>query len=159
MMDEGFSMTNPAFLASAKVVSATTNIPLDRILLKYDNLSSIMDEDTETWQKIALASGWPKWTLETKAQKDQEALGYLIKDPKGYKSWEQKSILKQFGLKSYEIKRLKNEESRVKEILRLQNKENKNFQPLQSDKPETKEEKAARKAEILRKAIEKRNKK
>jgi hypothetical protein len=159
MMDEGFSMTNPAFLASAKVVSATTNIPLDRILLKYDNLSSIMDEDTETWQKIALASGWPKWTLETKAQKDQEALGYLIKDPKGYKSWEQKSILKQFGLKSYEIKRLKNEESRVKEILRLQNKENKNFQPLQSDKPETREEKAARKAEILRKAIEKRNKK
>ena len=158
MMDEGFSMTNPAFLASAKVISATTNIPLDRVLLKYDNLSSIMDEDTETWQKIALASGWPKWTLETKAQKDQEALDYLIKDPKGYKAWEQKSILKQFGLKSYEIKRLKNEESRVKEILRLQNKENKNFQPLKSDKPETREEKAARKAEILRKAIEKRNK-
>ncbi len=158
MMDEGFSMTNPAFLASAKVVSATTNIPLDRILLKYDNLSSIMDEDTETWQKIALASGWPKWTLETKAQKDQESLDYLIKDPKGYKAWEQKSILKQFGLKSYEIKRFKNEESRVKEILRLQNKNNKNFQPLESDKPETREEKAARKAEILRKAIEKRYK-
>ena len=157
MMDEGFSMTNPAFLASAKVVSATTNIPLDRILLKYDNLSSIMDEDTETWQKIALASGWPKWTLETKAQRDQEALNYLIKDPKGYSAWEQKSILKQFGLKSYEIKRFKNEESRVKEILRLQNKNNKNFQPLESDKPETREEKAARKAEILRKAIEKRN--
>ncbi len=158
MMDEGFSMTNPAFLASAKVISATTNIPLDRVLLKYDNLSSIMDEDTETWQKIALASGWPKWTLETKAQKDQEALEYLIKNPKGYKAWEQKSILKQFGLKSYEIKRLKNEESRVKEILRLQAKDNKNFQPLESDKPETREEKAARKAEILRKAIEKRNK-
>ena len=30
MMDEGFSMTNPAFLASAKVVSATTNIPFDK---------------------------------------------------------------------------------------------------------------------------------
>jgi len=158
MMDEGFSMTNPAFLASAKVVSATTNIPLDRILLKYDNLSSIMDEDTETWQKIALASGWPKWTLETKAQRDQEALDYLIKDPKGYKAWEQKSILKQFGLKSYEIKRFKNEESRVKEILRLQSENNKNFKPLESDKPETREEKAARKAEILRKAIEKRYK-
>ena len=157
MMDEGFSMTNPAFLASAKVVSATTNIPLDRLLLKYDNLSSIMDEDTETWQKVALASGWPKWTLETKAQRDKKALDYLIKDPKGYNAWEQKSILKQFGLKSYEIKRFKNEESRVKEILRLQNKNNKNFQPLESDKPETREEKAARKAEILRKAIEKKN--
>jgi len=157
MMDEGFSMTNPAFLASAKVVSATTNIPLDRLLLKYDNLSSIMDEDTETWQKVALASGWPKWTLETKAQRDQKALDYLIKDPKGYNAWEQKSILKQFGLKSYEISRFKNEESRVKEILRLQKETNKNFQPLESDKPETREEKAARKAEILRKAIEKKN--
>ena len=84
MMDEGFSMTNPAFLASAKVVSATTNIPLDRLLLKYDNLSSIMDEDTETWQKVALASGWPKWTLETKAQRDKKGfrLSYkkILKD-------------------------------------------------------------------------------
>ena len=84
-------------------------------------------------------------------------LGDLIKDPKGYNAWEQKSILKQFGLKSYEISRFKNEESRVKEILRLQKETNKNFQPLESDKPETREEKAARKAEILRKAIEKKN--
>ena len=63
MFDKGFSLDNPAYLAGAKVVSATTNVPLDRILLKFDNLSGIMDEDTETWQKFALAAGWPKWQL------------------------------------------------------------------------------------------------
>ena len=63
MFDKGFSLDNPAYLAGAKVVSATTNVPLDRILLKLDNLSGIMDEDTETWQKFALAAGWPKWQL------------------------------------------------------------------------------------------------
>ena len=152
MMDEGFSMTNPAFLATAKVVSATTNIPLDRILLKYENLSAVMDEDTETWQKIALVSGWPKWTLQTPGQKRSEASGYLIENPKGYKSWEQKSILKQFGLKNYQIIKFKDEESRVNEILRLQNKFNKNYKPLQGDAPESKDDKKARKAEILRRA-------
>ena len=158
MMDEGFSITNPAYLASAKVVSATVNIPLDRLLLKYENLSAIMDEDTETWQKVALASGWPKWTLETQSQKTAVIEQRLVKDPKGYKSWEQKSILRQYGLKEYEIKRLRNEEGRVNEIIRLQKRDSNNFKPLVKDKPLTTEEKQARKAEILRKAIEKRKK-
>ena len=162
MLDKGFSLDNPAFLASAKVVSATTNVPLDRVLLKIDNLSAVMDEDTETWQKIALGAGWSKWSIETPKQKRNKGREELYKDPNGYTAWEQKSILKQYGLKSWEIKRLKNEEGRVKRILQLQKSKNKNYNPKIEDKPLSKEDKKAekirKKAENLRKYNEKFNK-
>ena len=144
MIEEGFSMTNPGFLAGAKVISATTNIPLDRVLLKIDNLSGVMDEDTETWQKVALAAGWSKWSIETPAQKSEKSRVYLDKDPKGYISWEQKSILKQYGLKGWEIKRLKNEELRTEKILELQKSKNKIYRPRKEDKPLSKEEKKSK---------------
>ena len=51
-------------MAGAKVVSATSNVPLDRVLLKLDNLSGAMDENNDLWQRIALASGWPEWQLK-----------------------------------------------------------------------------------------------
>ena len=38
---------NPAYLAAAKVVSATTNIPLDRVLLKYENLEGALYEEND----------------------------------------------------------------------------------------------------------------
>ena len=64
MFDKGFALDNPAYLAAAKVVSATTNIPLDRVLLKYENLEGALDEENDWWQRIAMAGGWPKWSLE-----------------------------------------------------------------------------------------------
>ena len=39
MIDKGFSIDNPAYESIAKVVSATTNLPADRVLLKYNNIS------------------------------------------------------------------------------------------------------------------------
>ena len=62
--DEGFSLKNPALLSGAKVVSATTNIPLDRLLLKYENIQGALNEDNETWERLAMMGGWPKWSLE-----------------------------------------------------------------------------------------------
>mgnify|MGYP003311428116 CR=1 FL=1 len=66
MLDKGFSIDNPAYEAASKVISATTNIPLDRVLNKYNNLEDAMQEETEWWQRVALILGWPKWQLEEK---------------------------------------------------------------------------------------------
>ena len=62
--DEGFSLKNPALLSGAKVVSATTNIPLDRLLLKYKNIQGALNEDNETWERLAMMGGWPEWSLK-----------------------------------------------------------------------------------------------
>jgi hypothetical protein len=63
MFDKGFSIDNPAYEASAKVISATANIPLDRVYSKVNNISGAMDEDSETWQTVAMLAGWPKWQI------------------------------------------------------------------------------------------------
>jgi hypothetical protein len=72
MFDEGFSLNNPAYEAFAKVISAITNIPLDRVLYKIENLEGAMSEDNETWQRVAMLLGWPQWQLETKKEKQSK---------------------------------------------------------------------------------------
>ena len=68
--DKGFSIDNPAFMSFAKVLSASTNIPLDRVLNKMDNIKGAMDEENSWWQRLAMAGGWPKWSLESKPKKE-----------------------------------------------------------------------------------------
>ena len=66
MIDKGFSLDNPAYEAAAKVITAATNAPLDRLYLKLDNIEAALAEDTETWQTIALLAGWPEWQIKPK---------------------------------------------------------------------------------------------
>ena len=59
----GFDLDNPAIYAGGQVVSALTNIPLDRAIKKADNLRTAVDNDTKFWQSVALALGYSKWDL------------------------------------------------------------------------------------------------
>jgi len=70
LMDKGPGLENPAYLASANVVSSLTNVPLDRVVKKVNNLQAAMDERNVTWQRIALIAGWGKWELGIKNKKD-----------------------------------------------------------------------------------------
>ena len=74
MFDKGFSLDNPAYESAAKVISAVTNLPLDRVLLKIDNLQTAFEDDTEFWQMIAMLAGWPAWLIkpEDKKRKDDK---------------------------------------------------------------------------------------
>ena len=66
IFEKGFSIDNPAYEAGAKVISATANIPLDRVYSKVNNISGAMDEDAETWQTVAMLAGWPEWQIMPK---------------------------------------------------------------------------------------------
>tara|TARA_R110000803_G_scaffold7915_5_gene25460 strand:+ start:10274 stop:19447 length:9174 start_codon:yes stop_codon:yes gene_type:complete len=63
ILDKGFSLDNPGFMAGAKVISSTTNIPLDRVLLKMENLEGAMNEEADWWQRVAMIGGWPAWDI------------------------------------------------------------------------------------------------
>ena len=69
LMNKGPGLDNPAYLAGANVVSSFTNIPLDRVVKKADNLKAAMDEQNAEWQRIALIMGWGKWELGIKNKK------------------------------------------------------------------------------------------
>ena len=61
--EKGFSLDNPALMAGSQVLSAFTNIPLDRVVRKYDNLSRAFEKDTETWESVAMILGWSEWEI------------------------------------------------------------------------------------------------
>ena len=74
MLSEGFSLDNPIFDAAGQVISATTNLPADRVIRKLDNLSTPVRQDVETWQAISLALGYSKWDvglIDSQAKKPQ----------------------------------------------------------------------------------------
>jgi len=59
----GFRLDNPAILSVANVISATTNIPTDRVVMKLQNIKDASNSDFETWQRIAMFMGLNKWAL------------------------------------------------------------------------------------------------
>ena len=59
----GYGLDNPAYLAVGEFASAATNIPLDRMVRKADNLRVAMDNETKLWQSIALGLGYSQWDL------------------------------------------------------------------------------------------------
>jgi hypothetical protein len=63
MEKRGWDIENPAYLAVAQLISAFTNIPLDRALRKYNNISQAFDEETRTFERIALILGWNGWNF------------------------------------------------------------------------------------------------
>ena len=76
---KGWDLENPAYLAVSQIVSSITNIPIDRALRKGMNVAQAFDEETKTWQSIALLMGWsgwnlnlPYWGLESTIKKEAE---------------------------------------------------------------------------------------
>ena len=73
IMEKGWSLDNPAWLASGQVVSAATNLPLDRGIRKLQNLKDASDAENEEWMRVANALGWQKWELEWEKEKKKKS--------------------------------------------------------------------------------------
>ena len=54
-------------------VSALTNVPLDRVVNKVNNIKEALDARNEGWQRIALLTGWNSWDLGVEKEEVQEA--------------------------------------------------------------------------------------
>ena len=65
-------MNNPAYESGAKVITAVTNVPLDRVISKTNNLISAFDSDTEAWMSVAMILGWPEWQLQDKGDDNKK---------------------------------------------------------------------------------------
>ena len=132
IIEKGFSLDNPAYLATAQVISGLTNIPLDRAIQKMNNIRGIMSEQSERWQKVALALGWSTWDVglgyyggfdPVKPLTEQEQYDLDVSNmKKETTAKQQKQMLLDLGLSKSEIKKLKYEEDRVKKIIALQKK-------------------------------------
>ena len=57
-MVDGKLNISPAWNVVGKVVEATTNLPMDRLLSKVNNVAEGLDSRNASWQRIALLLGW-----------------------------------------------------------------------------------------------------
>jgi len=72
MKEKGFSLDNPAYLAGANVISASTNIPLDRVVKKVDNIRNSTRDDITTLNRMMLLAGWSDWQLDIQKEKPKK---------------------------------------------------------------------------------------
>ena len=79
MISKGFSIDNPAYLAGANVIAATTNVPLDRAIKKVNNVIAATEADAELWERLALMGGWPEWSIEEPESKKPSSKPQPIK--------------------------------------------------------------------------------
>ena len=127
---EGFNLNNPAYLASANIVSATTNIPLDRAIKKINNMRNVFSENSEAWQKVAMTMGWSSWDVglpyygvEGASKPKTPAMIFedtITEMKKNTSSKEQKQTLINLGVSRSELNKYKYEEDRIKKILELE---------------------------------------
>ena len=130
MKEKGFSLDNPAYMAGAQVVTGLTNVPLDRVAKKINNLRGIVNERSALWQKVALGLGWSTWDVglgyyggfdKEKPLTPQQQLKLEVDTmKKDTNKPDQVKTLLDFGLTKKQIRELKNENNRVKKILELQ---------------------------------------
>jgi hypothetical protein len=138
MKEKGFSLDNPAYMAGAQVVTGLTNVPLDRVAKKINNLRGLVNERSALWQKVALGLGWGTWELglgyyggwdkKEPLTPKQELKLEVDKMKKDTSKEDQVKTLLDFGLTKKQIRELKNENNRVKKILELQKKDKENYQ-------------------------------
>ena len=84
--EKGFDIDSPAYGAVGNVISATTNVPTDRVYNIVNNAQAALDKNNAAWQRIAVALGWNKWDVgikdldKTKEQdkKDNQAINPAV---------------------------------------------------------------------------------
>ena len=98
------TLDNPMWEAVGNVVSSLTNVPLDRVINKANNIKEAMNSDNEAWQRIALSLGWNRWDIDVQNEAREQAKKE-VKEIKEQKQKEKEAAKK-------EAKRLKEEKER-----------------------------------------------
>ena len=131
MKENGIHINNPAYLAVAQIISATSNVPIDEALMKVNALRAVYSDSSEKWQKVAVLLGWSTWDVGlpyygvddkivmTPEMKIEEEINVMKKETT---TKEQKQTLLDLGLTKKEILKLRYEDNRVRKIYELTNK-------------------------------------
>jgi len=72
ILEKGITLDNPGLRGAARVTEGLTNLPLDRLLIKLDNMQGALDQDNEYWQRVGMGLGWQDWQLGIKDEKEKK---------------------------------------------------------------------------------------
>ena len=63
VMQDGRVHLGPMYGVTGKLVEATTNIPMDRLVNKIENVSQAMNSQNKAWQRVAVALGFTPYSV------------------------------------------------------------------------------------------------
>jgi len=58
VMQNGRVHLGPMYSVTGKVVEATANLPMDRLVTKVENISQMMNAKNKAWQRVMIGLGW-----------------------------------------------------------------------------------------------------
>ena len=174
---EGTGLLNsPYNLPRAKLFSAATNIPLDRVVTKISNVvTATTDENIQDWQRIALGLGWDKWSLglydkpyltpaEQKAEdsriaKEGAATAKINREAKKAKEKAEYDALPQAKKDSIEYAKIKDKEKKAKDKFIAEEVRKSKLTPDQLDYEKYLKKEKRKESSIKRKMNKERNQK
>ena len=92
-----FDYNNPVWDAVGNVTSAATNVPLDRLIRKTDNIREALNQENSAMQRMFLTLGWSAWDLRVGERvvvnkgKDNEYVKFLPLKQQAQKEAEKKA--------------------------------------------------------------------
>ena len=109
----GFRIENPNLSIAAGWIEALTNAPVARLINKANNVEEALNSNNELWQRIAMMSGWSRWSVGVKDEELEEAKA-KAKETRKIKRDEEKAIKKEEEKKAKEEEKNKVEEEKKK---------------------------------------------
>ena len=112
---ETFDIDNPLWDAITSSTEAITNIPLNRLHRKVQNLRGAADSENAWWQRIALSLGWNKWDVGIEDSEKIIEVKETVKEKKKIESKKKAEIKKKEKKKEQEKINLQLEKKYEKE--------------------------------------------
>jgi len=89
---ETFDIDNPLWDAVTTSIEGVTNIPLNRLHRKIQNLRAAQDSENAWWQRVAVALGWSKWDVGIENKEVEEVRKKIKKDKSKKKKTKEEQI-------------------------------------------------------------------
>jgi len=78
--ERGFNLDSPVWSVVGNLVAGFTNIPMDRLVKKINNVQASLDRRNEAWKRIAFAMGWNTWDLKAAPNESHEQIKIEAKE-------------------------------------------------------------------------------
>ncbi len=95
-----WGIDDPAYKSAAYVISGLTNVPLDRLISKSENVRSAIEDEQQTWKRISLLLGWRDYQLNSTEERKE----YVTSQKEAKKRYREK--MKNKGVRQYSPKTL-----------------------------------------------------
>ena len=80
VMQDGRVHLGPMYGVTGKLVESTTNIPMDRLVNKIENVSQAMNSQNQAWQRVAVGLGFTPYSVGIEESKGDQDIRAKAKD-------------------------------------------------------------------------------